>query len=267
MASAAADYKGAAMNNNSAELFDKTPGYATRVIQIRPAGCAARREPGNAPSLSSPLSTPCAAIRQDLRKGRVLKRSGDMWRVMIQEDVEEIEAVQATGCLLQPQEQDLVLVLYDIFHKEHFILNVLHRESNARMLDFPGETIINAHEGGVKINVQNFEITAERQVAIRSHTFIAEAFNGVMNFISLNILSQSVKAGFHELQAVGNRMRIISSYFLSRIGRSVHSVAFELRRAVHLRTEVKKRYSIKADRVTIVAKKDVSIDADSINIG
>ncbi|MFW5836901.1 MAG: DUF3540 domain-containing protein [Desulfovibrionaceae bacterium] len=236
----------------------KAPGLNLRVVQVRPE--RARRSDSAHPAREERAA-------QDLRKGRVAGRVEGSWSVQMLDGGPAITARRAAGCLLLPQADDLVLVLFDQTGGDHYLLNVLERETAARTLDFPGDASLNAPLGGLSLRARDLDMHGVREARLAGRELTLTAALGRMRFLRLDLLAESLDAGVRRVKAVGERLHLAASHLVSRLGRVVRSTGFELHRAGRLRTEVEKSYAVKAGRASILAKDDVTVDADKINLG
>lgn len=253
----------------------RAQGLNLRVVQVRPARMP-ERLPEDGPDLQSafrpdqrPGEQPgdLAGVGQDLRKGRVVGRLDQSWKVALLEGGSQVWARRAAGCLLRPRAEDTVLLLVDRAGSEHYLLNVLERESDDRALDFPGDVYIEAEKGGLRMRGETLDMEGASQARLSSRELTLTAACGRMRFIRLDLLAESLHAGVRRIKAAGERIQILAAHMVSRVGRVIRSTGFELHRAERLRTEVEKSSVLKAGRASILARDDVTVDADKINIG
>lgn len=237
-----------------------------RVVQVRPQKLDANQASGQMAE-ASPAPAPGRAPCQELCKGVVTGGSGGIWFVALQDTGAVLGTQRAAGCLLQPQPQDLVLVLQDHAQGEHYLLQVLRSESAASCLDFPGDVTIQAPQGRCTLQGEELELAAQGQARLVSAELDLEATRGRMRFATLDLLARELGVGFQHLQGVGARVQLIAASLNTRLGRVLRSVGFELHKARHLRTEVEGRCTLKADKAAILAKEEVTVDAEKINLG
>lgn len=261
----------------------RTQGLNLRVVQVRPARMPERLlengpdawsgDQSRDQSRDQPRDQPKDQPRdqpgtgQDLRKGRVVGRLDQSWKVELLESGFQIWARRAAGCLLQPQAEDMVLLLVDKAGDEHYLLNVLERESRDRALDFPGDVRIVAEKGSLRLQAETLDMEGAKEARLSSRELSLSAACGRMRFVRLDLLAESLHAGVRRIKAAGERIQLLAAHMVSRVGRVIRSTGFELHRAERLRTEVEKSCVIKAGRASILARDDVTVDADKINIG
>lgn len=236
------------MNTSSDQSSRPDHQRKLRVVQLRPGGSSL---PGGG---------------QALHKALVTGRVGQCWCVKFLTQEADVTALRAAGCLLQPQIGDTVLLLHDAGGDEHYILNILARESTQRVLDFPGDARLKT-EGTLQLQGTELDMQGDNETRIRSKRLSLAAASAGMCFNRLELLAGLLDAGVQNVHAVGQRLHLAAAHLVSRLGRAVRSTGYELHRASRLRTEVEKSCTLKAGSAAILAKEDVTIDAEKIDIG
>ncbi len=226
-----------------------------RIIRIQPD---VRRE-----CRSSLLES---ASRQELRKGRVTALKDGAFLVELRDGGEIIRAQRAAGCLLDPLERDIVLVLWDA-EQEHYLLNVLARESTERSMAFPGDLQLRAPHGSCRIQARDLNLAAADRTRLSGEKLDVQAAQGTMRFGGLEIMAAAVHAGVDRIRTACRRMQLTCAHAVARVGRSIRSTGHELHRAHSLRMEVDDRFAVKAENASILAKEDMTLDAGRINLG
>jgi hypothetical protein len=215
----------------------------------------------------SPAADSGAGPGQTLYRGVVADEAGGAWRVTRPDGAGAAVARRAAGCLLAPRPGDLVLVLEGGADEERFILSVLDRASGPSVLEFPGGLEVRAPGGDVLIGSRTFGVEASQEAAIASPRLSLAAGDASMRFGVLDLLARKLEAGLEQVTSACDSVRFAASTFWSRIGRSFGSVGFALTRAKRMRVEVEGRFGVKSGQASILAKDEVTVDADRINIG
>lgn len=238
-------------------------GFELRVAHVR-FGAPGRETAHGAQALTREAGPPPA---QALRKAIVLGEAGGLWRVCCAEGESVIPARRAAGCLLAPRPGDRVLVLLDGEDGEHFILNVLDRAQGPSVLDFEGDLEVRVQGGSARICSRGLDLEASERAAISSPLVCVEAASGTMRFGRLDLLARTLEARLEQVKSFCETVRLSASNVYEHVGRSIRAAGFVLRRATRMRIEVEGRYAVKADQASILAKDEMTVDAERINIG
>lgn len=212
-----------------------------------------------------------------LRTGRVLKRLSNqpaMWRIELQpaasssvpEAGTTVSARQATGCLLEPAPGDLVLVM---LHSDdtHYVLNILEREDSANRIHLTGDLTVVADHGKLTLQGRAVSMCARDAANIFGKEVTLAGQAGRMRFSGLDLLAKSLDAKIQNVRALGDKVKLAATSLTSRLGRVLRLTGFELHRAKSVRTEVEERFSLQAGQADILAKDEVTVDAEKIHLG
>lgn len=214
-----------------------------------------------------------AARGKRLETGCVLERCDNRWRVLLDQTEAagsgEIWAERAAGCLLRPEPGDVALMLVNPHgpRGKHYVLNVLERGDTASELDFPGDVRVNAPEGRCAIVARDLDLQGEDTARLAGRELDLQAVAGRMRFARLDVLAKTLDAGVRHVKSVGETVSVSAARLATTLGRAFRNCGFELHRAGQMRVEVKRGFAVKASRASILAKDDVSIDADKVNLG
>ncbi|WP_161794776.1 DUF3540 domain-containing protein [Desulfonatronum thioautotrophicum] len=237
---------------------------ALRIVQGRRNGTSAfRTRPQTGPEL---LTATVRGSRQQ-EDGRVV-----CWVEPIDTSVagaepsETMEALRAAGCLLVPSPGDLVLLMR---HSGgiHYVLQILEQRDPASMLRFPGDLSLDVSQGNCSVYAQKLEVTGRESAAVHGREVTLAGEQGRMRFANLDVLAKLLEARIQRVHAFGECIRLAASQLTSRLGRVLRWTGYELHRARSVRTEVEERFTVQAGQADILAKDEVTVDAEKIHLG
>ncbi len=173
-------------------------------------------------------------------------------------DQSQAVALKAESCLLLPEVGDLVLVSSSP-DNQIFILQILNRSSNIKVIDLGLETVITAKK--VK-----FEAAEEFILSAPEVTLSGIKGNAVFSHTSLvsnwaEIRAQKALVIIHNLEQIFHTVteKIVNCY------RTIEGIAFT--KASSIRTLVSDRMFIKSKHTTLDAEEEVTVNAKQIHLG
>lgn len=205
---------------------------------------------------------------------RVLDRLADhdgrpLWQVQPEDETaspQALAAVRAAGCLLEPAPGDLVLLMRQA-GGTHYVLNVLEKEESACTLRFPGDVTVDASQGGCSIQARDVAITGQNSAALFAKELTLAGHRGRLRFAGLDVLARTLDARIERIKSVAEKIRLTASNLTSHVGRVLRLTGFELHRARSVRTEVDERFAVQAGQASILARDEVTVDAEKIHLG
>lgn len=177
-----------------------------------------------------------------------------------------MEALRAAGCLLEPNPGDLVLLMR---HPGgiHYVLQILEQSDPASTLRFPGDLSLDVSQGSCSVYAQKLEATGRESAAVHGREVTLTGEQGRMRFANLDVLAKLLEARIQQMHAFGECIRLAASQLTSRLGRVLRWTGYELHRARSVRTEVEERFTVQAGQADILAKDEVTVDAEKIHLG
>ncbi|GAB6060172.1 DUF3540 domain-containing protein [Desulfonatronum parangueonense] len=217
---------------------------------------------------AAPVQAPelCTAL---VREGRADGDGRMEWHVTpldgaAGEDV--MVAARAAGCLLEPAPGDLVLVMRQP-GRVHYLLHVLEKKETASLLRFPGDLSIVASRGKCSLEAEELALTANKSGMMSARELTLAGQEGRMRFFRLDVMAKTMEARIQSVRAFCEKIRLAASHLTARLGRVVRLTGFELHRARSVSTEVEERFAVQAGQVSILAKDEVTVDAEKIHLG
>jgi hypothetical protein len=232
---------------NAFSLVEVIPG-ATRPSSVSRARCRRTDVPGcgrdgEAEQATSTLAAP------GLVRGTVLPEGTDGVLVALDGGA-SISARRAAGCLLRPEPGDTVLLHLPEPGKA-YVLCVLEKAGQVAVFDAPGELRIKA--GG------SLDLTAP-EVRLRGRA-------GRIDFLGLDLLVGTLTAKAGRIAAVAASLDSHLGDLTQHIRLAVRQVETEIVRAGGIRQFIRERFLVRADRASILAEDEVTVDAKKIHLG
>lgn len=191
---------------------------------------------------------------------RVVRRDGNEFLVLTAGTL-ALRAQKAAGCLLEPDENDTVLVVRNS-PAGVFILTVLERGSDSgSKVVLPGDATLSA-EGG------NLTISADRSATLAAPEIALHGIQGDVSFVNLSLTASFAEAKAGRLSLVSAAIDTICDRITQRVRdcfRRVSRMDSTSAGQVSIRTE--NRFDLKADAVSMMAECEVKIDGDKIHLG
>ncbi|MFH1137207.1 MAG: DUF3540 domain-containing protein [Pseudomonadota bacterium] len=197
--------------------------------------------------------------------GRVIGRAGGKFRVLITSG-QVLDAEKADGCLLVPEENDLVLAARGP-DRTNYILHVLKKYSSQGEVALPGETKITAPRG-LELEADRVALSGRREVELRGPEINLEAVKGRARFLDFSFLAGRVQAGIKDASTEIMRHHSIIGRLTQKITSSYRWVKnLEQTRAGRMTFLVRDRWLTKAGSAALTAESEVKIDGEKINLG
>jgi hypothetical protein len=176
-------------------------------------------------------------------------------------------AVRAAGCLLEPGEGDLVLLVQDYFGGG-YILTVLERDPDKpAIVDTPGNMILKAG-GSIDIAGEDVNLSGTEQLDLVAPILNLRTRDGRIESENLSITGKHLSADLISVKTVLGSLESSIGRLVERIGRYYARVE-ELADMKYkkLRCIVQDSMLMKGRDVTVRAEKNINMDGKKINVG
>lgn len=176
-------------------------------------------------------------------------------------------AVRAAGCLLEPEEGDMVLVAENS-SGGGYILTVLERnQEKPAVLKVSGDVAFKAG-GNMTISGDNIAVAGEESVNITALSFTLRSHEGSVETENLNLTGKHLSADLKSVKTVLGSLESSVGRLVERITRYYARID-ELAdlRYKRLRCFVRDTLSMKGRDVTVRAEKNINMDGKKINVG
>jgi hypothetical protein len=175
----------------------------------------------------------------------------------------------AESCLLNPELGDAVLVFHTINENSSYIISILAKSScEYSTIRLPGGSFITNELGKMTIGTGEFKVTTDKSISLASPSFKVSA-------LLTDISSKFFRANFDYAYSYISKAKFVSESYSSFFGKFVQKAQncyISIERAIHtkagsIKTDVNGHSSLNAQNVSVVAKSNVRIDGDKIDLG
>jgi len=197
---------------------------------------------------------------------RVMRRDGDEF-LLLTAGTLALRGKKAAGCLLEPEENDTVLVVRNS-PEGVFILTVLMRGGADSRVVFPADATLSSEDGKLQITVDTLLLSGARSATLAAPEISIEGVKGDLSctYLALNASAADAKIG--RLSLVSAVIDTISDRVTQRVRDCFRWVSrMDSTTAGQVRVRTENRFDLKADAVSMVAQCDVKIDGDKIHLG
>ena len=171
----------------------------------------------------------------------------------------QIQAVQATGCLLVPEPDDMVLLAEQAGGKA-YIISVLHRTAKPARINLPADTVVAAQGGDLLL-------CADKQISLKSPDMHFQADQGVAEIRDTAFTADTVELSVSRLRAVWSAVETRAERVFQRVNRLYRRIRTEDSRLEELHCSVDKTCRIEAEEITIEADERLRLDGERVEIG
>ncbi|XOF35008.1 MAG: DUF3540 domain-containing protein [Candidatus Electrothrix sp. YB6] len=180
-------------------------------------------------------------------------------RYVVEVGQRRIPAVQAAGCLLAPEPDDMVLLAEQAEGKA-YIISVLNRSAKPARINLPADTIVAARGGDLLFY-------ADRQISLKSPEMHFQADRGVAEIRDADFTADTVEISVSRLRAVWSAVETRAERVLQRITRLYRRIRIEESRLEELHCSVDKTCRIEAEEITLEADERLRLDGERVEIG
>ena len=179
-----------------------------------------------------------------------------------------LDARRATGCLVEPEEGDRVLLAW--LGDERFILSVLTRPAGAASrLSVEGDLELRVPAGRFVVASQDgIDLTTAGEANVTAAELNVNAVRGKLFVETLEALGERVEASFSHVKVVAERVDQVFERLHQRVARSYRFVReMDQLRAAHLDYRAEKTARVHAENAVITADEVVKVDGAQVHIG
>ena len=177
-------------------------------------------------------------------------------------DQRQIRAVQAAGCLLVPEPDDMVLLAEQAEGKTYIVsvLSRLSRTAKPARINLPADTVIAAQGGDLLL-------CADRKISLTAPNMHFQADRGVAEIRDADFTAEKVDISVSRLRAVWGAVETRAERVLQRVTRLYRRIRTEDSRLEELHCSVDKTCRIEAGEVIIEADEHLRLDGERVEIG
>ena len=179
------------------------------------------------------------------------------------------EATKAFSCLIEPIVNDIVLFSVDTRTHCH-ILSIIERTEHAdTVLSLSGDVTFDATQGKLNLNSrQGINISSDQNINLASEECSLIAKNALIGIENITAVGARLVSKISCIQSFSQTVETVAVNLLQKLKNSFRVVeGVDQSRSRDVLTTVRNLYSIRSTQATILAKKDIKVDAERIHMG
>lgn len=180
-------------------------------------------------------------------------------RYVVEVGHRRIRAVQATGCLLAPELDDMVLLAEQAEGKA-YIVSVLSRMAKPARITLPADTVVVAQGGDLLL-------CADRQLSLTAPDMHFQADKGIAEIREADFTADKVEISVSRLRAVWGTVETRAERVFQQVTRLYRRIKMEDSRLEKLHCSVDKTCKIEAGEITIAAEERLRLDGERVELG
>jgi hypothetical protein len=197
---------------------------------------------------------------------RVVRRDAEEF-LLLTAGTLALRGKKAAGCLLEPEENDTVLVARNT-PEGVFILTVLERGGAASRIVLPGNATLSAEGGTLRLTGDSVELAGEKTASLEAPEIRMQGVRGDVSFLNLSLTASVAEAKAGKLSLVASVIDTVSERITQRVRDCFRRVTrMDSTRAGQVSISTENRFDLKADAVSMIAQCEVKIDGDKIHLG
>ncbi len=190
---------------------------------------------------------------------RVVKRE-DGGFLLVTPDTLALRGRKAAGCLLEPEENDTVLIARNT-SSGVYILTVLERGESPGRIVLPTDTTMATSGGSLKLAGAQATVIESPQVTL-------SGARGDLTFAELELTAGTTRARSGRLSLVAATIDTVAERITQRVRDCFRRVSrMDSTKAGQVRISAESRFSVTAGDAALTAQRDVKIDGDKIRLG
>jgi hypothetical protein len=164
---------------------------------------------------------------------------------------------------------DRVLFSTDTDGQGHILSIVERLDSTETRLEFLGDVTLNASQGQLQLNgKQGINISSQQQINLVSEEYSLIAKKALFGVDSISAFGSKLVAKISHVQTIADTVETVADHWLQKLKNSFRLIeGVDQQRAGDVIHTVKNLYSMRSRQATILAKKDIKIDAERIHMG
>ena len=197
---------------------------------------------------------------------RVVRRDAEEF-LLLTTGTLALRGKKAAGCLLEPEENDTVLVVRNS-PEGVFILTVLERGTTVSRIVLPGDATLSAEGGTLRLAGDSVELAGEKAASLEAPEIRMQGVRGDVSFLNLSLTASVAEAKAGKLSLVAAVIDTVSERITQRVRDCFRWVArMDSTKAGQMSINTENRFDLKADAVSMNARCEVKIDGDKIHLG
>jgi hypothetical protein len=180
----------------------------------------------------------------------------------------DLRAKRAVGCLVEPREQDFVLVAGDP-HGACYVLSVLEREGEGTAIACDGDLDIKLTSGKLRVASQEgIDLVSAKEVSVAAGGFNVHA--GAASFVlgQLSYLGSVVRAELEKAKLTSGILDTVVDRVSQRVKRSFRTVEeIDQVKAERIDYAANQTMTLRGENTLVTAKELVKMDGEQIHMG
>jgi len=178
-----------------------------------------------------------------------------------------LRAQKAAGCLLEPEDNDTVLIVRNT-PEGVFILSVLVRGQSAGRVILPDDATLCVKAGTLRLTGEAVEITGEKAAGMTAPEIKLQGVTGKVLFADLSLTACYAALQAGTLSLVAATIDTVAERITQRIRDCFRWVArMDSTKAGQVSINATNRFDVSAEDASLVAECDVKIEGDKIRLG
>jgi hypothetical protein len=178
-----------------------------------------------------------------------------------------LRAQKAAGCLLEPEDNDTVLIVRNA-QEGHFILTVLVRGQSAGRVILPDDATLCVEAGTLRLAGEAVEITGEKAAGMTAPEIKLQGVKGEALFADLSLIACCAALQAGKLSLVAATIDTVAERITQRVRDCFRWVArMDSTKAGQVSINATNRFDVSAEDASLVAECDVKIEGDKIRLG
>lgn len=180
----------------------------------------------------------------------------------------DLRAKRAVGCLVEPKEDDFVLVAGDP-SGACYVLSVLEREGEGTSIACEGDLEIKLRSGRFRVASQEgIDLVSAKDVSVAAGGLNVHARAGSFVLEQLSYLGSTVRAELEKIKVQGGVLDTVMERVSQRVKRSFRTVEeIDQVNAERIDYAAKQTMTLRGENAIITAKELVKMDGEQIHVG
>jgi hypothetical protein len=198
--------------------------------------------------------------------GRVVRK--DQGKLVVRTHRGDLFAKRAVGCLVEPREDDFVLVAGEP-SGACYVLSVLEREGDGVTIACEGDLDIKLQSGRFQVASQEgIDLVTAKEVSVAAGGVSVHAGTGKVVVDTLSYLGSVVRAELEKIKIQSGTLDAVLDRFSQRVKRSYRNVEeIDQLKAKNIDYEAKQTMALRSENAVISAQELVKMDGEQIHVG
>ncbi len=197
---------------------------------------------------------------------RIIRQDADQFLLLTAGSL-ALRATKAAGCLLEPEENDTVLIVRNS-PEGSYILTILSRSGADSRIKLPGNATVCAEGETLRLSGDSVVMSGKKTASVDAPEIFMQGGKGDISFVNLSLTASVAEAKAGRLSLVASAIDTVCERLTQRLKDCFRRVArMDSTTAGHLRINTENRFDLKAGAASITAECEVKIDGDKIHLG